>query len=165
MRSTDKKAGDAFGAGLLVAAGLVSVVFGLTLLVRLSVTTPHVGDIVAFTPVEIAPMDDGTRLLVNRPNQFGCVLDMNVLRRLGGSVVIETQLGTGSFKAHWAGSRTSDDPGNCGGEADLIVNHVDMDVLALAAGGYGVGPRRSPVFPGAAGNETALGGRYSTTAY
>jgi hypothetical protein len=62
----------------------------------------------------------------------------------GGSVVIEARLPqTGSgYRVHWAGARSSEDPGNCGASADLMLSQADIEVLALAAGGYGVSSKR-----------------------
>ena len=62
----------------------------------------------------------GHRLLVRRQDQFGCVLDLNVLRQSGGSLIVEIRPGNGAsdFRVHWAGARTSDDPGNCGNDTD-----------------------------------------------
>ena len=39
---------------------------------------------------------------------------------------------------HWAGPRSSNDGSDCGSSADLLVNLEDIEVLAMAAGGYGV---------------------------
>jgi hypothetical protein len=102
---------------------------------------PSVGDILAFVPSTSMPDGDTTRLLVHRPGQFGCVLDLAVLRRSGGSMVVETEVGVdaSNFRVHWAGTRTSNDNANCGGSADLIIDRRDLGILALTAGGYGVG--------------------------
>ena len=142
MRTTNKTARELLPA-IITATVVVTAALALNVIVRLAQIPPHVGDIVAFRPSEILPVYDGARLLVHRQNQFGCVLDMNVLRHVGGSLVIETQPGieAGSFRVHWAGTRTSDDAGNCGGDADLIVSRLDLDVLSLSAGGYGVDPQ------------------------
>ncbi len=109
---------------------------------------PHIGDIVSFTPTGNQPSADGTRLIVHRPSQFGCVLDLSVLRRSGGSLVVEGQVteATGSFRVHWAGERTSVDTANCGEEADLILDGQELDILALSAGGYGTSKKHLPVF-------------------
>ena len=86
-------------------------------------------------------------LIVQRQDQFGCVLDTGVLRQSGGSLVVEGQvIGTaGSFRVHWAGLETSAGAGNCGGDADLILDGRELDVLALHAGGYGSGIKRPPI--------------------
>jgi hypothetical protein len=40
---------------------------------------------------------------------------------------------------HWAGERTAPSGGDCGPNADLIVERTDLHRLATAAGGYIVG--------------------------
>jgi hypothetical protein len=109
---------------------------------------PHIGDIVAFTPSTDPQDEDGTRLIVHRSTQFGCILDLSVLRRSGGSLVVESQVTEAgdSFRVHWAGERTSADNANCGRSADLVLDAQELDILALNAGGYGTGPKRLPAF-------------------
>jgi hypothetical protein len=46
---------------------------------------------------------------------------------------------------HWAGERTAADTGNCGNNADLILDERELDILALGAGGYGAERTRLPV--------------------
>ena len=125
----------------LLAAGLGNKITALTQ------ARPRLGDILAFAPSTSLPDSDGTRLLVHRPDQFGCVLDLDVLRHSGGSLVVETEIGAdaSNFRVHWAGTRTSNDTANCGGSADLIIDRRDLDILALTAGGYGVGPKHMPL--------------------
>jgi hypothetical protein len=141
MRTTNNKAARALHNAIAGAAGVLALALILTGIVRVAHGSPHVGDIVAFVPSMTAHAGKGTRLLVHRQDQFGCVLDLNVLRQSGGSLIVETQFGAGAsgFRVHWAGVRTSEDPGNCGSDADLIVDHSDLDRLSLSAGGYGVG--------------------------
>jgi hypothetical protein len=138
----------ALGPMIAMASGALVGAFALNAIVKLATTTPHVGDIVAFSASTAAPFDDGTRLLVHRQDQYGCVLDLNVLRRAGGSLIVETQpdAGASGFRVHWAGARTSDDPANCGSDADLIVGRLDLDVLSLSAGGYGIGQKQATPF-------------------
>jgi len=108
---------------------------------------PRVGDMITFDMSDEARVEPGVRLLVDRPNQFACVLDLDTIAHHGGSLVLEARLFAEShaFFLHWAGEKTSSDAGDCGKDADLIVDRRDMDVLASASGGYGVGPRRTPV--------------------
>ena len=58
----------------------------------------------------------------------------------GGSVIIEAREPRADFgyRVHWAGPRSSNDGTNCGSSADLLMNLEDIEVLAMAAGGYGV---------------------------
>jgi hypothetical protein len=125
---------------VFVAAGLADKI---TALAR---AKPHVGDILAFVPARPMAGGDRTRLLVHRPDQFGCVLDLGVLRRSGGSLIVETETGgdTGDFRVHWAGSRTSSDTANCGNNADLLIDRRDFDILAVTASGYGIDRGRLP---------------------
>jgi len=150
MRTIDKKPADAVRPAIVAGMGILTAVACFGLLLRLAQITPHVGDIVAFVPSATAPAGENTRLLVQRQDQFGCVLDMNVLRHSGGSLVIETQLGpeAKSFRVHWAGARTSADAGNCGSDADLIVDALDLNVLSFSAGGYGVNPTEGRTIAG-----------------
>jgi hypothetical protein len=153
MRTTNNRAGHAVQTAIAGAAGVLASALALSVILRLAQTTPHVGDIVAFVPSSAARANEGAPLLVHRQDQFGCVLDLNVLRRSGGSLIVEAQAGAGvgGFRVHWAGVRTSDDPGNCGSEAELTVDRLDLDALSLSAGGYGVGPKRSPLFTASMG--------------
>ena len=105
----------------------------------------HLGDIIAFTASSGEPAPESARLMVHRQDRFGCVLDLNFLRRSGGSLIVEGQSDTGkSFRVHWAGKRTTADTASCGEQADLIVDSGDLDRLALAAGGYGAGRKHTP---------------------
>lgn len=127
----------------MVAAGAVNLVSAAAM------NTAKVGDIIAFGPSQVIPPDVETRVVVHRPDQFGCVLDLNSIRQTGGSLVIEAQLSSegNSFRLHWAGERTALDSGDCGRSADLIVDHADLDNLVLAAGGYGVAHKQVRLFP------------------
>ena len=71
---------------------------------------------------------------MHRSGQFGCVLDLNVLRQVGGSLIVEAKLGTGqdTWQLHWAGERTSSDTANCGNDAELILNAADVRLLFAA---------------------------------
>jgi hypothetical protein len=111
---------------------------------------PHIGDIVSFTPSADQAIEDSARLIVHRPDKFGCVLDLGVLRHGGGSLVVESQVAetSNSFRVHWAGQRTSIDNANCGAQSDLILDGQELDILALSAGGYGAGTKHLPVLVG-----------------
>jgi hypothetical protein len=131
-------------------AGLGCIIVALTAVHAIAAMAhirPHIGDIVAFTASVDTPTEDGTRLIVHRPNQFGCILDLSVLRQSGGSLVVESQVAdtSGSFRVHWAGQRTSADTANCGTHADLVLDGQELDILALSAGGYGAGPKTLPM--------------------
>jgi hypothetical protein len=108
---------------------------------------PHVGDIVSFAASRDEPAEGGTRLIVHRPGQYDCVLDLNTLRHSGGSLMIEGELTdeAGHYRAHWAGERTTTDSSNCGQSTDLILDAGDLDTIAASAGGYGASKKRLPV--------------------
>ena len=137
---------------------LLPIVAGASCMITLLVTmsaydewrnaTPRVGDLVAFVGSDEVSTEDGLRLVAQRPTQSGCVLDLNVLQRSGGSLVVESQMieAKGSFKVHWAGQRTATDSGNCGTNADLILSKHELRVLASAAGGYELGEQTSSFF-------------------
>lgn len=136
-----------------VIAGLgfmLLVLFAVNAIAGMVHPRAHIGDIVSFTPSEDKGGEDSTRLIVHRSNQFVCVLDLRVLRHVGGSLVVEGQAAeaTGSFRVHWAGQRTSSDNADCGTQADLILDGQELDILALGAGGYGAGTKRLPVLVG-----------------
>jgi hypothetical protein len=87
---------------------------------------PKVGDIVAFEPLDQATV--------------ACVLDVRAMHAGGGSVIIESRqpMTLYGMRVHWAGARTSNDGMNCGSSAELLLNQDDIEVLAMAAGGFGV---------------------------
>jgi hypothetical protein len=131
--------------GILIPAiaGLGGTLLALTAvhaIAAMTHMTPHIGDIVSFVRQTGEPVGDGVRLIVHRSSQVGCILDLGILRRSGGSLIVESQVTevAGDFRVHWAGERTSADSGNCGNSADLILDRRELDILALGAGGYGV---------------------------
>jgi hypothetical protein len=115
------------------ASGVLAGAIMWNVIVTLAHPAPQVGDIVAFIPSAATPADDGTRLIVHRQDQSG------------GSLLIENQTAASppSFNAHWAGARTSADAADCGPQADLIVDRLDLAILSFSAGGYATTPRRA----------------------
>jgi hypothetical protein len=101
---------------------------------------PGVGDIVTFDPAHQPGFDSDARLIAARPGQDECVLNVGVVRRSGGSFVLE-QRDAGPdrlYRAHWSGPRTSEDAAtDCGADADLSLSRTDLSALAAAAGGFG----------------------------
>ncbi len=133
MRITRKKRlRSAFPA----AVAVVCLLGGITTVAVMNAAThptAHLGDIVAFSATGTETVTADVRLLVHRQDRFGCVLDINVLRRSGGSLIVESRVGPGRhFRVHWAGARTTDDTASCGEQADLIVESDDLDTLARA---------------------------------
>lgn len=139
MRTRHNKAARLLLPALLGATAGMTAASVVNLVSSAVMDNAKVGDIIAFEPSHDIPPDVEARVAVHRLAQFGCVLDLNTIRHTGGSLVIEARLsGEGdSFRLHWAGERTTTDSGDCGQNADLIVDHADLDNLALAAGGYG----------------------------
>ncbi len=105
---------------------------------------PQVGDVLSFEPMHRISQDPPPRVTVTRDGQGECVLDFAVIRRSGGSLVIEslTPRPGRVYGAHWAGPRSSADGGDCGQSAALTLTDDNLEVLALAAGGYGVADKR-----------------------
>jgi hypothetical protein len=125
---------------MLVAVAMLAAASGVASLARqVAELGPQVGDMVAFNPARPSPFDGTTHLTAVRPNRETCVLDMAVLQRSGGSLVVEER-GAGPnrfYRLHWAGPRTSDDATNCGSDADLRLSQTDMNTIAMAASGFG----------------------------
>jgi hypothetical protein len=143
MRAHDDKS-----HGLLPAALLAVVValVGLAGAVRIARTAvelgPAVGDIVQFEPQGYMPLDTKTQVTAARLDTTGCVLDLAAIHRNGGSLVVEQRyLGDGNprYRVHWAGGRSAEGAADCGREADLMLDDTNLDLLAMAAGGWGVG--------------------------
>jgi hypothetical protein len=122
-------------AATVMAAGIAGNALG-----NYFVRAPQVGHIIAFEPKQDAQTTIGIRLSAHRPGQSDCVLDLEVMHRTGGSLVVESQASGGGYHLHWAGARTSGDAAECGTDADLVVRRRVLDVLATYAGGYGADP-------------------------
>jgi hypothetical protein len=119
---------------VLMAGTAIGYVAVLNVAVQARYSSPHLGDMLAFDPdPNISESELGLRLLVHRAHQFGCVLDMNTIRHVGGSLIIESRNPAGLYHLHWAGPRTSPDNADCGTRADLIVDAKDLARLAVAA--------------------------------
>jgi hypothetical protein len=107
---------------------------------------PRVGDIVVFNPARPGAPDGPARITADRSGNGTCVLDVSVIQQSGGSLIVE-QRGSGAdrlYLTHWAGPRTSEDPTDCGKEADLVLSRAAISMLAAAAGGFGVERRPMP---------------------
>jgi hypothetical protein len=136
---------------LLAFAGAVSVIAaGLAghAVASYVIGGPRVGHIIAFAPSPPVRADDRVRLPVLRVGSNTCVLDLSVIRRFGGSLVLERLIAgeVAGYQVHWAGERTSNDTDDCGADAILVLRRQDLDGLAVAAGGYGVGKDRATPF-------------------
>lgn len=144
MRANDSNSSGA-GSVLLgiVAIALAGMVGTIGLIHQVGELGPKVGDIVSFDPLDPISRDMHARLPAmaadDKPG-VACVLDVRAMHANGGSVIIEAREPQTSFgyRVHWAGARSSDDGTDCGSSADLFVSLEDVEVLAMAAGGYGV---------------------------
>ena len=101
---------------------------------------PRIGDIVRFDPDHTGPDTGGLTVIAARPDGSTCAIDLDLLRRNGGSMVLERVEPNRArpWGAHWAGSRTTEDARDCGSSADLTISQIDVTILASAAGGYGI---------------------------
>lgn len=145
MQTTNDDVLRAVRAAGLITAVAVCTASILSVAAKLTEPALHVGDIVKFQAEDEAPPDTGPRLLVHRTGQFGCILDLGVVRQSGGSLVVESQSGgQHEFRLHWAGKRTSADSADCGEDADLIVDSRDIRSIALAANRVEIVPVTPP---------------------
>jgi hypothetical protein len=134
---------------LLAAVTLLAAGYGAAGLARhVAEFGPKVGDIVAFDPAHLAGFDSEARLTVDRPGQDGCEIDLGLLRRSGGSLVLERR-GAGPehvYRAHWAGAHTSKDQRtDCGNSTDVMLAPTDLNALVAAAGGFGADHSSGPL--------------------
>jgi hypothetical protein len=144
MRVNDSNS-SGLGSVLLgiAAIALAGMVGTIGLIHQVGELGPKVGDIVAFDPLDSISRDMHARLTaMSAGGQPGvaCVLDVRAMHASGGSMIIEAREPRTSFgyRVHWAGAPSSNDGADCGSSADLLVNLEDVEVLAMAAGGYGV---------------------------
>jgi len=155
MRRPDQREGNRDGATLtawlqvIAAMGImVTGCLSTFLVLQLDEFRPQLGDIVAFRPG--SPDDDlwqmtvpATVLSASGAQVAACSLDPNVMAARGGSPVGEGRRDVPSlqYQVHWAGAETARDAGNCGSAANLLVARADLQRLANAAGGFGVGAK------------------------
>ena len=103
---------------------------------------PQIGDIISFPVAKIPPTSTTVLMVdpVGASSRRPCALDVAVLQRFGGSLMIEAMQFKPDrrFQVHWAGSRTSGGQQDCGGSADLLLNQFQITTLVFAAGGTGV---------------------------
>jgi hypothetical protein len=118
------------------------------LILQLDAFRPKVGDIVAFkggsqdTDMWQVAIP-ATLVSATGSPQAECSLDPNVMAEDGGSLVVEAREDKPllQYRIHWAGSATAKTTGDCGGSANLLVSRTDLQRLANAAGGFGVGEK------------------------
>lgn len=122
---------------------------------------PSVGDILVFGSVHRIVYGASKTLEVSRVGQPGCVVNLGVIRQFGGSMIIDARTPRPNrlYQAHWAGQRSSMGPNDCGRSAELELTATQLEILALTAGGYGVGNIQSLPGSGWQNNGTEPGPR------
>jgi len=143
--------GTSLAAWLPVLAAMAIMVTGCLstfLVLQLDEFRPKVGDIVAFRPAsQDADMWQmtipATLVSASGAPESGCTLDPNVMADKGGSLIVEglQDKPTLQYRVHWAGSATAHSAESCGVSAELLVSRTDLQRLANAAGGFGVGEK------------------------
>ena len=126
----------------IMATGCVSTF----LVLELDEFRPKVGDIVVFRPgsqdTDTWQMEIPATVVptVGTPTAT-CTLDPNVMAAHGGSLVVEGRQNEPvmQYQVHWGGVQTAKDKASCGPTANLLVSRTDLQRLANAAGGFGVG--------------------------
>ena len=143
MQAHDSKSPGLFPAALLAVVVALAGLAGAVKIARTAADLrPTVGDIVQFDPSGFMPLDIHTQVAAARDDASACVLDLEAIHRRGGSLVVEQRyLGDGNarYRVHWAGQRSAEGAADCGRDADLVLDDTNLDLLAMAAGGWGVG--------------------------
>jgi hypothetical protein len=118
------------------------------LVLQLDEFRPQVGDVVVFKPgsqdTDLWQMTIPGTLLSTAGAPVGvCSLDPNVMAGDGGSLVVEGRVTEPSLQyiVHWAGAQTSKPGDSCGPDASVMVSRTDLQRLANAAGGFGIGEK------------------------
>jgi hypothetical protein len=143
--------GASLAPWLPILAAMAIMVTGCVstfLVLQLDEFRPKVGDIVVFKPGS-QDADNGTMAISATAvaaaggSAKACTLDPNVMATDGGSLVVEGRRETPDliYRLHWAGQRTTKAADNCGASAEIEVSRTDLQRLANAAGGFGVGQK------------------------
>jgi hypothetical protein len=127
----------------VMVAGCLSTFFVL----QLDTFRPHLGDIVVFRPgSQDADMWEmkvpATIVSATGKTEGACTMDPNAIAKDGGSMIVEgvQEEPALNYRVHWAGIHT-DGARDCGAGANLLVSRTDLQRLANAAGGFGVGDK------------------------
>jgi hypothetical protein len=152
MRTRNRKTVASLLPAVAVAASVMAAGIGGNVLGTYVNSAPQVGHIVTFDPS--SGIAEGPRIEVRRQDESTCVLDLGVMHRFGGSLVVETRVvdTPADFRVHWAGRLTSNDSTDCGSDAIIMVARRELDLLASSAGGYGAGQDRAPALTLGTGN-------------
>jgi hypothetical protein len=141
MATNEHKTQDLPRILLAVTVTMLAAVWGIQGIARQAEAFgPQVGDVVAFGTSHRPPFESAARLTADRADLPGCMLDVALMQKSGGSLIVD-QRDTGPtrrYRAHWAGPRTSDGASDCGIDAELILTGSDLAALAAAAGGLGL---------------------------
>jgi hypothetical protein len=132
-------------SGLLTAALVVVVVSltGVAGVVKLAQTAvdlaPGVGDVISFDNKAVMPDDMQSQTVLAHDIGGECMLDLDTLHNTGGSLIVEARVpgNPASYQVHWAGKESSPGQYNCGSSAELTLDDANLDMLAMAAGGWG----------------------------
>ena len=143
--------GAPFTAWLPVLGAMAIMVTGCLstfLVLQLDEFRPKVGDMVVFKPGSEGTETWQLTIPATPVSAMGspvgkCLLDPNVMAAAGGSLVVESRRTEPSllYVVHWAGAETSKGNANCGSDANLMVSRIDLQRLANAAGGFGIGEK------------------------
>ncbi|MBV8397483.1 MAG: hypothetical protein JOZ17_01930 [Acetobacteraceae bacterium] len=139
-------------AALMLTLGFVTFAGALRLAESAAEMALQDGDMMHLTTSHRWTRTAQSRLTVERQGESGCVLDLGVMAGSGGSVLIISRSARPHriYHVQWSGPRTSEGSGDCGRSAELIVNDDELELLASAAAGWGLGLR------GSRGVETTL---------
>ena len=139
LPSDDDKLNDLYA--MLTGIGLMGIVITVSIagVIRLlSEMGPQIGDIISFDSTRTGSVETSAQIeAFSASAADSCVLDLGVIRVLGGSLVIKSTEPepNPSFGVGWAGALTSYGKTNCGTSANLLLNQADIVALELAAGG------------------------------
>jgi hypothetical protein len=129
---------------LVLAMGCLSM---FTVL-QLDAFQPQIGDIVAMKPgsqnTDVWQMTiPATMVSARGAPMADCALDPNVMADKGGSLVVEATVDKPllRYRIHWEGGETAGTAHDCGASATVLVTRTDLQRLANAAGGFGVGDK------------------------
>ena len=145
MHKRNRKTLTSLLPAVAVAATVMAAGIGGNALGTYVNSAPQVGHIVTFVPSGGGA--GYTRVEVRRTDNSTCVLDSDVMRSFGGSLMVETRIADAQadFLVHWAGRLTSNEATDCGSDAIIKIGRHELDQLAASVGGYGAGPDRIPV--------------------
>jgi hypothetical protein len=140
-----------FAAWLPVLAAMAIMVTGCVstfLVLQLDEFRPKVGDIVVFKPgsqdADMWQMNIPATIMSATGQPAGdCSLDPNAMAATGGSLVVESRRTEPSLQyvVHWVGMGPAANAGSCSSDTDVMVSRTDLQRLANAAGGFGIGDK------------------------